>query len=198
MGIGGNRFNRWAGGDNAFRNRVSRVQMQGASVGFGQRFSVHESHCTVFLALRSAVISSKDRVISSKDRVISSRTFSGLACIIALVKLPFRPNWLLRLLALLAITVSGGALANQYFLRLEQAPKQAKQHDNQQLPAKLTMALFEQKKLEPPVFADFASSKTSVFIVKPKLEPYTFFAAQPIQIATVSFNSERSRAPPAA
>jgi hypothetical protein len=114
------------------------------------------------------------------------------------VKLPFRPNWLLRLLALLAITVSGGALANQYFLRLEQAPKLAKQQDNKQIPAKPTMALFEQKKLEQPVFADLAASKTSVFIAKPKLETYLFFTPQSIQIAIVSFDSEVSRAPPVA
>jgi hypothetical protein len=112
--------------------------------------------------------------------------------------MPFRPNWLLRLLALLAITVSGGALANQYFLRLEQAPKLAKPHDNQQTPAKPTAALFEQKKLEQPVFADFDSSKISVLFLKPKLETYEFFAPQLIQIAIVSFNSEVSRAPPAA
>lgn len=112
------------------------------------------------------------------------------------VKLPFRPNWLLRLLALLAITVSGGALANQYFLRLEQTPKLAKQHDHKQTPAKPTAALLEQKKLEQPIFADLASSKTSVFIAKPKLEIFEFFAPQLIQIAIVSFNPEVSRAPP--
>lgn len=114
------------------------------------------------------------------------------------MKLPFRPNWLLRLLALLAITVSGGALANQYFLRLEQAPKLAKQQDNKQLPAKPTAALFEQKKLEQPIFADLALSKLSVFVAKPKLETYAFFAVQRIQIAIVSFNAEVSRAPPVA
>jgi hypothetical protein len=114
------------------------------------------------------------------------------------VKLPFRPNWLLRLLALLAITVSGGALANQYFLRLEQAPKLAKPHDQKQIPAKPTAALFEQKKLEHPVFADLVSSKISVFVLKPKPETYEFFAPQRTQIAIVSFNSEVSRAPPAA
>ena len=77
------------------------------------------------------------------------------------VKLPFRPNWLLRLLALLAVTVSGGALANQYFLRLEQAPKLAKPHDNKQIPAKPTAALFEHKKLEQPIFADLVSGPNS-------------------------------------
>jgi hypothetical protein len=105
---------------------------------------------------------------------------------------------LLRLLALLAITVSGGALANQYFLRLEQAPKLAKPHDNKQTPAKPTAALFEQKKLEQPIFVDFASSKTLVFVLKTKLETYEFLAPQRIQIAVVSFNSEVSRAPPVA
>ena len=114
------------------------------------------------------------------------------------MKLPFRPNWLLRLLALLAITVSGGALANQYFLRLEQAPKLAKQHDNKQIPAKPTAALFEQKKLELPIFASPVASPNSVFIAKPTLETYEFFAVQHIQIAIVSFNSEVSRAPPIA
>jgi hypothetical protein len=114
------------------------------------------------------------------------------------VKLPFRPNWLLRLLALLAITVSGGALANQYFLRLEQAPKLAKQQDKKQIPTKPTAALFEQKKLEQPMFADLVSSTNSVFIAKPMLEIYEFFAPQLFQIAIVSFNSEVSRAPPAA
>ncbi len=114
------------------------------------------------------------------------------------MKLPFRPNWLLRLLALLAITVSGGALANQYFLRLEQAPKLAKPQDNKQTPAKPTAALFEQKKLDQPVFADLASGATLVFVLKPKLETYKLFAVQPIQLAIVSFNSEVSRAPPAA
>jgi hypothetical protein len=114
------------------------------------------------------------------------------------VKLPFRPNWLLRLLALLAITVSGGALANQYFLRLEQAPKLAKPHDNKQTPAKPTAALFEQKKLEQPVFNDLASSPNSVFIAKPTPEPAEIFAPQLVLIAIVSFNSEVSRAPPVA
>lgn len=129
--------------------------------------------------------------------MISSRDFLRLGLYDRSVKLPFRPNWLLRLLALLAITVSGGALANQYFLRLEQAPKLAK-HDNKQIPAKPTAALFEQKKLEPPIFASPVSSPNSVFIAKPTLETYEFFAVQLIQLAIVSFDSEVSRAPPIA
>jgi hypothetical protein len=114
------------------------------------------------------------------------------------VKLPFRPNWLLRLLALLAITVSGGALANQYFLRLEQAPKLAKQHDKERLPAKPTMALFEQKKLEHPVFADLDLSTTSVLIPKPKLEFQAFISNEIFCTKVVSYRAEVSRAPPIA
>jgi hypothetical protein len=114
------------------------------------------------------------------------------------VKLPFRPNWLLRLFALVAITVSGGALANQYFLRLEQAPKLAKQHDKKQLPTKPTAALFEQKKLEHPVFADLDSRTTSVFIPKPKLEFQIFTLKNTIFAPTVSYRAEVSRAPPIA
>ena len=114
------------------------------------------------------------------------------------MKLPFRPNWLLRLLALLAITVSGGALANQYFLRLEQAPKLAKQHDNQPLPAKPTAALFEQKKFEHPSFADLNSSQVSVFVSKPKLELEVFVQSKVNLKPIVEFNTEVSRAPPIA
>jgi hypothetical protein len=137
-------------------------------------------------------------VISHKDRVISSKDFLRFLLYDLSVKLPFRPNWLLRLLALLAITVSGGALANQYFLRLEQAPKLAKQHDKQQLPAKPTVALFEQKKLEQPVFADFDSSTTLVFVPKPKLEIYVFTLNKTFFAPTVSYRAEVSRAPPLA
>jgi hypothetical protein len=114
------------------------------------------------------------------------------------VKLPFRPNWLLRLLALLAITVSGGALANQYFLRLEQAPKLAKQQDNKQIPAKPTAALLEQKKLEHPVFADFDLSTTAVFVQKPKLEICVFTLKKTFFAPIVSYRAEVSRAPPLA
>lgn len=114
------------------------------------------------------------------------------------VRLAFRPNWLLRLLALIAITVSGGALANQYFLRLEQAPKLAKQHDKKQLPAKPTMAVFEQKKLEHPVFADLARGTQAVFIPTPELEFEVFILYDSFFTPVVSYRAEVSRAPPLA
>ena len=128
--------------------------------------------------------------------VISSTTFSELACILEAVKLAFRPNWLLRLLALLAITVSGGALANQYFLRLEQAPKLAKPQDHKQQIAKPTLALFEQKKLEHPIFADPVLGSVVAWIPTPKLEFLVFTSQPDIQTKIVSYRAEVSRAPP--
>ena len=129
--------------------------------------------------------------------VISSTTFSEFACILSVVILPrFRPNWLLRLLALLAITVSGGALANQYFLRLEQAPKLAKPQDHKQQAAKPTAALFEQKRLEHPVFADGIPGSAIAWIAKPKLEHQDFIATQNLCTKIISYRAEVSRAPP--
>jgi hypothetical protein len=110
--------------------------------------------------------------------------------------LRFRPNWLLRLLALLAITVSGGALANQYFLRLEQAPKLAKPQDHKQQVAKPSMALFEQKRLEHPVFADAIPGSAIAWIAKPKLEHQDFFRTENLCPKIISYRTEVSRAPP--
>lgn len=129
--------------------------------------------------------------------MISSTTFSEFACILLVVMLlRFRPNWLLRLLALLAITVSGGALANQYFLRLEQAPKLAKPQDHKQQAAKPSLALFEQKRLEHPVFADAVPGSAIAWIAKPNLEHQDFIASQNLCPKIISYRAEVSRAPP--
>jgi hypothetical protein len=114
------------------------------------------------------------------------------------VKSPFRLNWLLRLLALVAITVSGGALANQYFLRLEQTPKLAKPNHQKQALAKPTVALFEQKRLEPPIFNDAVPSANSNFLPQPRFEVQEFQTQPNLKPNTAAHRSERSRAPPTA
>jgi hypothetical protein len=114
------------------------------------------------------------------------------------VRLAFRPNWLLRLLALVAITVSGGALANQYFLRLEQAPKVVQPKNQKELPAIHVAVVFEQKKLEHPVLADLSLGTQTVFVAKPKLEFEAFFLDNIFFARVVSYRAEVARAPPIA
>ncbi len=112
------------------------------------------------------------------------------------MSLRFRPSWLLRFMALVAIAVSGGALANQYFLRLEQAPKVIHQKNQKELPANRAVVIPEQKRLAQPEFQLFTKTSNTIFLTKPKLEFQECIVLEILFSKNTIFRSEVSRAPP--